>query len=92
MATVLAHSCASCKSSWRKTVLELACRRALSLGAACSYKSLESICAKAWGKSLPLELNRTCPCLPDDHANLARPRLTTLDPKENPTMLPFIQP
>ena len=47
--------------------LELACRRALSLGA-CSYKSLESILRQGL-ESLPLA-QANLPLLPDDHANL----------------------
>lgn len=47
--------------------LELACRRALSLGA-CSYKSLESILRQGL-ENLPLA-QTNLPLLPDDHANL----------------------
>ncbi len=47
--------------------LELACRRALSLGA-CSYKSLESILRQGL-ENLPLD-QANLPLLPDDHANL----------------------
>ena len=50
--------------------LELACRRALSLGA-CSYKSLESILRQGL-ESLPLA-QTNLPLLPDDHANLRGP-------------------
>ena len=50
--------------------LELACRRALSLGA-CSYKSLESILRQGL-ESLPLA-QANLPLLPDDHANLRGP-------------------
>jgi transposase len=50
--------------------LELACRRALSLGA-CSYKSLESILRQGL-ESLPLA-QQNLPLLPDDHANLRGP-------------------
>ena len=50
--------------------LELACRRALSLGA-CSYKSLESILRQGLEK-LPLA-QTNLPLLPDDHANLRGP-------------------
>ena len=50
--------------------LELACRRALSLGA-CSYKSLESILRQGL-ENLPLA-QANLPLLPDDHANLRGP-------------------
>ncbi|HGS7388843.1 TPA: IS21 family transposase, partial [Klebsiella pneumoniae] len=50
--------------------LELACRRALSLGA-CSYKSLESILRQGL-ENLPLA-QQHLPLLPDDHANLRGP-------------------
>ena len=47
--------------------LELACRRAINLGA-CSYKSLESILRQGL-ENLPLA-QTNLPLLPDDHANL----------------------
>lgn len=50
--------------------LELACRRAISLGA-CSYKSLESILRQGL-ENLPLA-QQHLPLLPDDHANLRGP-------------------
>ena len=50
--------------------LELACRRAISLGT-CSYKSLESILRQGL-ENLPLA-QQHLPLLPDDHANLRGP-------------------
>lgn len=50
--------------------LELACRRAINLGA-CSYKSLESILRQGL-ENLPLA-QTNLPLLPDDHANLRGP-------------------